>query len=619
MRNQDMPVSHAELNWTDQGSGQCRRSSDRALIAMRAMRRKLVGAIGVLMLGSAAMVFPFAIVEVLNGQTAALFFAVLVLIFASYSVAVARLGRTNSAVHIQVGGIFLGGLVLTIADPAILDFGLALMFLAPIHMILLCGQISKKSTWWIMASLAIFAGISTTSLMPLLVQPNALINWIGAFSCTIVAASQIFAAYRLHHVEGAQERKQTRAIHHLVEHMGDGYLRLSADGQVLFASKRTQEIFGSPRYELTGNGLFERVHVLDRPDFLSTISQAIHSVEPQTVEARLRKDDPGHHAGPPQFVWIEFFFSPVANAGISQSDWELVALLRDISNRKDHEFEMMAARKLAEDASRSKSRFLASIGHELRTPLNAIVGFSEMMSSGIGGQLDPTHLEYASLIQQSGHHLLEVVNMLLDMSKLEAGKFELQLASFEPTSLAQPCMQIVRPVALKNNVSLIADVPDTLPAFVGDERACRQILINLLSNAVKFSHAGGKVHLRAKRQGQYLNLSVTDNGIGMTTEASKRVGDPFFQAHDGLSRQYEGTGLGLSIVKGLVELHGGSLRIDSTLGEGTTVTVLLPLAGPKKSSHSPQKITPLRQKPEELQEHKEIQEHQWPEQKSLAS
>ncbi|VAW17728.1 Two-component system sensor histidine kinase [hydrothermal vent metagenome] len=618
MRNQDMSVSRSESNWIDQGAGHCRRSSDRALVAMRAMRRKLVGAIGVVMLASAALVFPFAVIELLSGQATALFFAVLVLVFASYSVAVARLGRTNLAVHIQGGGIFLGGLVLTIADPAILDFGLALMFLTPVHMILLCGQISKKTTWWIMASLAIFAGISTSSLMPLLLHSNALISWLGVFSCTIVAASQIFAAYRLHHVEGAQERKQTRAIQHLVEHMGDGYLRLSSDGQVLFASKRTEEIFGSPRYELTGNGLFERVHILDRPDFLNTISRAIHNAAPQTVEARLRKDNLEHNSGPPQFIWIEFSFSPVVNAGIAQTDWELVALLRDVSNRKDHEFEMMTARKLAEEASRSKSRFLASIGHELRTPLNAIVGFSEMMSSGIGGQLEPTHLEYASLIQQSGHHLLEVVNMLLDMSKLEAGKFELQLASFEPVALARPCMEIVRPVALKNNVTLVADVPETLPAFVGDERACRQILINLLSNAVKFSHAGGKVSLRAKRQGQYLNMSVSDNGIGMSPEASKRVGDPFFQAHDGLSRQYEGTGLGLSIVKGLVKLHGGSLRIDSTLGEGTTVTVLLPLSGPQKSEPPAEKITPLHQKTQEIQDIKELQEQQWPEQKSVA-
>ncbi len=624
MRNQDMPVSRSELNWTDHGAGQCRRSSDRALIAMRAMRRKLVGAIGVVMLGSAALAFPFVIVEVLSGQTAALFFAVLVLIFSSYSVAVARLGRTNLAVHIQAVGIFLSGMVLTIADPRILDFGLALMFLAPVHMILLCGQISKKTTWWIMASLAIFAGISTSSLVPLLVQSNVLISWLGVFACTIVAASQIFSAYRLHHVEGAQERKQTRAIQHLVDHMGDGYLRLSSDGQVLFASSRTEEIFGAPGYELTGNGMFERVHVLDRPDFLSTISRAVHKVEPQTVEVRLRKDDHEHDAGPPQFVWIEFSFSPVVNSGIAQTDWELVALLRDVSDRKDHEFQMMAAKKLAEDASRSKSRFLASIGHELRTPLNAIVGFSEMMSSGIGGQLEPTHMEYASLIQQSGHHLLEVVNMLLDMSKLEAGKFELQLASFEPATIAQPCMEIIRPVALKNNVTLVTDVSEKLPAFVGDERACRQILINLLSNAVKFSRDGGTVRLRAKRQGQYLNLSVADNGIGMSDQASKRVGDPFFQAHDGLSRQYEGTGLGLSIVKGLVELHGGTLRIDSTLGEGTTVSVLLPLNGPQKSSLPTEKITPLRQKAQELQdiqatqELQDIQELKWPEQKSVA-
>jgi len=612
MRNQDMSVSCSELNSTGNGPGNCRRSGDRSQRAMRAMRRKLVGAIGTVMLGAAALTFPVAIVEVLAGQAIALFFAVLVLTFSSYSVAVARLGRTNFAVRIQVVGIFLSGLLLTIADPAVLDFGLALLFLAPIHMILLYEHPSRKSTWWIMASLAVFAGISTSSLMPLLMQPSVLASWLGVFSSAIVAASQIYAAYRLYHVEGAHERKQSHAIQHLVEHMGDGYLRLSPEGQVLFASKRTEEIFAAPRYELTGNGLFERVHILDRPAFLKSISQAIHSADTRTVEARLRKDDPEHQGGAPQFVWVEFFFSPVTNMEIPQAEWELVALLRDVSGRKDHEFQMVAARKLAEDASQSKSRFLASIGHELRTPLNAIVGFSEMMSSGIGGQLEPAHLEYASLIQQSGHHLLEVVNMLLDMSKLEAGKFELQLTAFEPGALARPCLEIVRPVALKNNVSLVAEVPEILPVFVGDERACRQILINLLSNAVKFSKKGGQVCLRAKRQGQYLNMSVTDNGIGMSMEVTRRVGDPFFQAHDGLARQYEGTGLGLSIVKGLVELHGGSLRIESALGEGTTVTVLLPLNGPQKLSPDTEAVTPLPQKINEPQT------EQWPEQKSIA-
>ncbi len=612
MRNHDMSVSYSELNWAGKGATSRPASHERSRLAMRAMRRKLVVAIATLMLAAAALVFPLAIVEVAAGRTTTMFFSVLVLIISSYSLAIARLGRTGFAVYIQVAGIFLGGVALSIADPGVVDFGLALIFLAPVHAFLLRERACAKSVWWIMASLAAFGAISVSSLMLLVMYPAGMVSWLGGLGCILVASSQVYAFFNLHHVEGAHDRKQMRAINHLVEHMGDGYLRFSSNGLVSFASRRTEEIFGAPRYELTGDGIFERIHVLDRPNFLKSFSDAMHTGETRIVEARLRKDGPERGAAAPEFVWIEFFLSPVTGREIPQAAWELVALLRDISNRKDHEFEIMAARKLAEEASRSKSRFLASIGHELRTPLNAIVGFSEMMRSGIGGQLDPVHLEYASHIQQSGHHLLEVVNMLLDMSKIEADKFELELASLEPATLAQPCLQIIAPVALKRNVSLVADIPVSLPEFIGDERAFRQILINLLSNAVKFSREGGEVCLRAKRQGQYLNMTITDNGIGMSEEAAKRVGEPFFQAHDGLSRHYEGTGLGLSIVKGLVNLHAGILRIDSTLGEGTTMTVLLPLNGPRKVGPDKPATTPLRR------ETNEPGLHQWPQQKSIA-
>ena len=276
-------------------------------------------------------------------------------------------------------------------------------------------------------------------------------------------------------------------------------------------------------------------------------------------------------------------------------------LLRDVTERHDYMHELQRARKLAEEASSAKSRFLATIGHELRTPLNAIVGFSEMMTSGVVGELSPQHKEYATLIQQSGHHLIDVVKMLLDMSRLEAGKFELTTEPIAPESLVEPCLKMVDAMARDKSVRLMTDIPRSLPMLIADERACRQILINLLSNAVKFSNEHSVVTLAMKRQGRHLAISVADHGIGMGEESVSRIGEPFFQAQDGLARRYEGTGLGLSIVKGLVELHDGTLHASSSPGEGTVMTVLLPINGPETKVEETAAVTPLHRDPVQQQ------------------
>jgi cell cycle sensor histidine kinase DivJ len=169
--------------------------------------------------------------------------------------------------------------------------------------------------------------------------------------------------------------------------------------------------------------------------------------------------------------------------------------------------------------------------------------------------------------------------------------------SFEPSALIDPCFKMVDGMARERNIKLIADLPRLLPSLVGDERACRQVLINLLSNAIKFSHENGVVTVSMKRQGALLNISVADRGIGMDREAVSRIGEPFFQAQDGLSRRYEGTGLGLSIVKGLVDLHDGTMRAISSPGEGTTITVLLPLNGPATKTAETAEVTPLTREP----------------------
>jgi cell cycle sensor histidine kinase DivJ len=500
----------------------------------------------------------------------------------------------DQAAAAQVFTMLVLGLLLTLADPRLGDAGLATALMAPVAASLLGRPWLRRQSWLMLAGVVALAGLSSLFAVPAIpVQGPMLIatagiTFISTVAVVIYTANRINAAYEVY------DKSQVTAYRHLIEHVQDAVIRFSSDGQILLASRSSEDLFGCRRYEISASTLGERLHVLDRPTYLTAFADANQGGVARTIEVRLRKDAPYSATGLPRFIWVEISLSPVIDPEQSGSRYEVVALFRDVTERKDNEAAMAEARRTAEEASEAKSRFLATIGHELRTPLNAVVGFSEMMTSGIGGDLSPTHREYAGLIHQSGKHLLEVVRMLLDMSKIEAGKFELQTDAFAAEGLVEPCFSMVDALAKERNIHLETDIAKGLPHVVADERACRQILLNLLSNAIKFSHDGGTVTVSMKRQGQSLNLTVTDRGIGMAPESLKRIGEPFFQAQDGLTRRYEGTGLGLSIVKGLVDLHGGTLRAMSEIGAGTSVTVLLPINGPAIKSDDTAVVTPLR-------------------------
>ena len=494
----------------------------------------------------------------------------------------------------QVYTVLIGGLVLTLVDPRLVDPGLAVALMAPILASMLGRKSLRRLSWAMLAALCA-SGIAA-SWVPMPMMDIGVLNASGGLAFLISVTMVLHTANRIGAAYEVYDKAQINAYRHLIEHVQDAVLRFSSEGEVLMASQSSEGLFGCRRYELTGSGLSERVHVADRPTFLTAFSDANKCGRSRTFEVRMRQDDMHASSSIPHFIWVEVSLSPVIEAD-SAGSHEVVALLRDITGRKDSEAAMAEASRTAEEASEAKSRFLATIGHELRTPLNAVVGFSEMMTSGIGGELSTTHREYAGLIHQSGKHLLEVVRMLLDMSRLEAGKFELQSEPFAAQDIIEPCFAMVEAMAQSRNVQLVADVSKTLPMLVADERACRQILLNLLSNAVKFSNPGGTVTVTLKRQGTSLNLSVSDQGIGMAPESLDRIGEAFFQEQSGLARGYEGTGLGLSIVKGLVDLHQGTLRAMSEIGAGTTITVLLPINGPAIKSDDTATVTPIRKEP----------------------
>jgi two-component system, cell cycle sensor histidine kinase DivJ len=368
----------------------------------------------------------------------------------------------------------------------------------------------------------------------------------------------------------------------LARNMTDVITRHDRDGAVVFVSPAAQSLFGCRIVDLHSHGLFDRVHVADRPAYLTALGDVAALSETRSAEFRVRCDEIDDEGQPiTQFVWIEMRCRPLDHAGSdagADGRREIVAVLRDVTKRKAQEQALEEARAEAERANAAKSRFLATMSHELRTPLNAIIGFSEMLRKEAALMLDAQRRhEYAGLINESGHHLLCVVNGILDMSKIETDNFEITPEPFAPYHVIVACCDMLALRAHAAGVQLEKLAPENLAEMIADKRALNQILLNLLSNAIRFTDSGGKVTISARAEAATMTFVVEDNGIGISDEDLTRVGEPYFQARASYDRRHGGTGLGLYIVRGLVRLHGGEIAIRSRVGEGTRITVQLPL------------------------------------------
>jgi two-component system cell cycle sensor histidine kinase PleC len=262
------------------------------------------------------------------------------------------------------------------------------------------------------------------------------------------------------------------------------------------------------------------------------------------------------------------------NRDLEQANTGLAARSRELA---DTVVELQRARDQAMDASRTKSSFLANMSHELRTPLNAIIGFSEIMESGMFGPLGTDkYKEYCCDIHQSGQYLLDVINDILDMSKIEAGRIRLDPEPIELEPFLNDAMRVVSGRANDKKLALTARTGHGI-RLTADNRLLKQIMLNLLSNAVKFTPEGGRITIRARAARGWVSIAIADTGIGIPEEALARLGRPFEQVESQLTKSHQGSGLGLAIAKSLTELHHGSMRIRSTLGHGTMVLLRLPL------------------------------------------
>ena len=375
----------------------------------------------------------------------------------------------------------------------------------------------------------------------------------------------------------------------LADNATDLITRHSADGRINYASPASYALLGLMPAELEGQTPAALVHPSDLSPMQAVFMEAGHLGRAASAEIRLRRRDQS-------YVWAEIRCRPATPETLGASS-DIVAVTRDISERKRQERALVEALDAAESASRAKTAFLANMSHELRTPLNAILGFSEMMTEEIFGALgNARYKEYARHIHESGGHLLDLINSVLDMSKVEAGKFELQEEIFDLEEAAASAIRFVAPAAERGGVAIkLAVTPAASRAFA-DKRAVKQMLINLVANGVKFTPRGGDVRIAARAGGYGIEIAVADSGAGISKADLERLGRPFEQVEDAHTRSREGTGLGLALVKSLAAMHGGEMRLSSVLGEGTVVTLRLPYAAVGQDGHrlGPAKIVQFR-------------------------
>ena len=536
------------------------------------------------LLGSFAALAAFPLYLAFRGVPSILEVAVFAWLVAPILIAyfLSRTGFYESA-HV-ISSLALTGLVATVAwrTGGIGSFAAIWLVVVPLEAALSASRrVVALASTFALAAAGLLLVLSANGLLPpadTLANEHGALAALGIISAALYATGLALGAESLARTSFWLLYAEEDRYRLLARNMTDVISRHGRHGAVLFVSPAAEQLFGGRVREMLGHGLFERVHVADRPAYLKALADASAAGEGQSAEFRIRRENAEQSSS--HFLWVEMRCRPLDQAsseGVKAEDREVVAVLRDVSERKAQELALSEARAESERANAGKGRFLATMSHELRTPLNAIIGFSELLTNETLMLDAARRAEYAKLINESGSHLLSVVNGILDMSKMETGNFEITPEPFAPAVTIETCCDILALKAREEGIDIKLRLAGELPEIVGDKRALNQILINLLSNAIKFTDRGGRVIVSASCEMSHLVVTVEDNGVGIGADDLPRLGEAFFQARAAYDRRHDGSGLGLSIVKGLVTLHGGDMKIHSELGKGTRVVIRLPI------------------------------------------
>ncbi len=378
--------------------------------------------------------------------------------------------------------------------------------------------------------------------------------------------------------ERKQSQRRLRMFLRAIESSYDSVAIVELDGTIVYANSATSRTFGRDREAIVG-----RNAALFYPDDTELPIEALIDLAHHDWHAALGGIPGWSGEAVCQRHNRERFpasisISPIPGDGMNPA---MVSIsCRDISDQKNIQAELAAKNLELEQASRHKSAFLASMSHELRTPLTSILGFSSLLLQGLFGDLKPKQRDYVRGIEDSGTHLLNLIKDILDLSKVEAGRIDLEVAPCSLVAICQDAIGLVGSQARKKDIDVKLSVDPDLDVIEVDELRFRQMLLNLLSNALKFSEPGSKIGIDARLEGETIALAVWDRGVGIAEEHMELLFRPFQQLDNSLSRAHEGTGLGLALTQQLARLHGGSVTCESRLGEGSRFTIVLPDSRP---------------------------------------